>query len=671
MRRRSPHGALSALLWTSLLLVTFCALPAEAQRKKKKKLSLAEIAALEWKLEQGTKTATQNPDPEARKKAVQELQELGDARAAKPLALALKEDPSAEVRKKAAEALHALQSPEAMGVLQLAAKADPDSGVRQTCAELLKKFPRRMKPAALPLKARPFKEPEGKVDAKLIKKTLASPSGDARLWAIQQIGKVKFGGRVKLLKEHLAGDPSGRVRVEAAKLLAELQKDKALPDLIRLLADGDPAVRFELARILAEFDDPGALSVVQKLAEGDANETVREEAKDLLEPSTPVGKRLLKERIKKLSSANPAERIEGLDSLVGYTHWRAMVPMSCALLSDESVLVRTKAVQVLPQMHDASVLTALRVAAVSEPDPKLIKTVRRTLMGMVKQVQKLVKQLQKGNEAARVKAARALGQAAYPNGMEALIGALKDESAKVRRQAVLGLRNFDDPKVTEALKGASADKDKRVRQAVDRYFKKQARLERWRKFYTDYHRVTTWTVDKDPVKRADAAIALGISGETGAQHALTLLLATDKVEQVRLYAAWSLVLMGTEVAEKALRKAAEKDKSEKVRLTCRKYLVIAKVSRDDLVQQLRDDKASVRRDAAEALSLMANSQVLGALVSATLCDPDPAVRAATLRGLARVSNPLARTVIKLTMTRDPDKRVRRTAMVMHILTGGK
>ena len=651
-----------------ITLAALVALPSAATAQRKKKLTLAELAALEWKLEQSTKALTTNPGVDARKKAIEELLSTKDPRAVKPMAMALKEDPDPGVRLKATEGLGTIKSPETLGLLRLASTADPDPGVRAAAAALVKKFPRRMKTAALPLKARPFDAPAGKLSSKLIKKVLAAPSGDARLWAVRQIGKLKFKGRVKLLETHLKQDPSGRVRVEAARLLVKIRKKKSLPALIGVVADGDPAVRFELARLLSEFDDAGALSVLEKLAAADENETVKAEAKDLLEPSTRVGKRLLKNRIQMLTSENPATRIQAINSLIGFTHWRAMVPMSCALLNDKSVHVRTAAIKILPDMHDTSVLTALRVAAVLEPDAKLKKNVRKAIVALAKKVGGLIKQLSSKKVPERVRAARALGQGAYPQGLDPLIRALKDKSPKVRLAAVKGLRNFVSEKADNALKIAGADSDRRVRRFVDRFFKKRSRMGGWHKFYKNAHRVITWTVDKNAQKRLDAAYTLGVSGSEAGEHSLALLLKNDKVVDVRLAAAWALVLMGSEKAEAALKHAAEKDKSEKVRLTARKYLIITKVSREDLIVQLQDEKASARQDAAEALSLMANSKVMNPLIRTTLCDSNPRARAAALRGLTRIGKPLARTVIRVAMMRDLNDRVRRTAMIMHILT---
>jgi len=654
------------------LVLTAGAPDALAKRGKgKKKLSLAELAALEWKLEQGAEAVTRSPDPKARLKAVAELQGLDDPRATAPLALCLKEDPDPAVRLAAANALADFRSPEALGVLKVSAAADPDQGVRDQCNALIKKFPRRMKGAALALNPPRFRPPKGKVDAKKINKMLKAPSGDARLWAIKWLGTGKAKKRDAWLTTHLEKDPSSRVRVEAARILAILKQKKAIGQLIKAAGDGDPGVRFEVARILAEFDDSGALAVIQKLAEADPNPTVKAEAKDLLEPSTIIGKKLLSERITKLASPNPAERIMALQSLKGFTHWRAMVPMSCALLGDKSALVRKAASDIVPDMHDVSVQVALRVGAVLEPDKKLKGKIRKTLSGLVKRVKKLIKQLDSKNAGQRALAARALGQGAYPPALKPLIKALKDKDPRVRLAAAEGLQNFNNQKAVTALQVAGADKDAKVRKSVDKFFGIQRRLAANRKTYKDPNRIVMWTMDKKKSwKRADAAVALGIAGAERAEGNLAKLLLHDKSEKVRLAAAWALVLMASDRAENALKMAAEGDKSKKVQLTARKFLVIHKVSRDDLISQLVDEDADVRKDAAEGLSLMANKTVLNPLIRAAMCDPNKGVRSSALRGLARIGNPLAKTVIQMLMTRDPKKSVRRTAMVMNILAGG-
>lgn len=647
------------------------ALPAVAGPKRKKKLSLAELAALEWKLEQAATALASNASSSARLKSLDELGQIDDPRVIKPLAMALREDPAAEVRRRAAKHLATRRTPEVKGLLLLVSQADPDEALRAQAKAALKKFPRRMKPAKLPLAGQPFKAPD-KVDAATIKNALALPSGNARSWAVEQLGKDKsVGGRVDLLKKHLTRDPSPRVRIRSAQILGSLGKEQ-LGTLIKAIGDGDPTVRFEIARVLAGFDDRGVLMVLQKVAEADSNPTVRAEVKDLLEPSTKIGQRLLRERIALLASANPAQRIGALEQLSKFSEWRAMVPMACTLLRDKSVLVRAKAAEVMTNMHDTSVLTALRAAAVVETDPKQLKRVRKLIGALAKNVNGLITQLKSGDDAQkRAKAARLLGQAAYPQAINPLIAALKDKEAKVRLAAVQALANYGKKKPKQALLAAAADPDKDVQKLVARIAKDESNFKGWRRFYRNTNKMVAKTFDKDPVWRVDAAIALGVAAAERAAINLIQLLQKDPKEEVRLAAAWSLVLMGTEAAEKALKKAAAQDKSERVRLTARKYLVISKVSVDDLRSQLRDGNEQNRIDAAEALSLRVAGKALYDLIKAAMCDSSPAVRAASLRGLARIGKPLAKTVLRTTMRRDADGKVRRAAMVMYILAGGR
>jgi HEAT repeat protein len=657
---------------THILVVGLIALLpglAQAQAKKGKKLSLAELAAIEWKLEQGGNTLTTALDPATRGKAVADLASLADPRAVPPLATALREDPDPAVRLKAAEALAALKTPEGKGLLTVSSQGDPDAGVRNRAGELLKAFPRKLTAATVPQKPRAFKKPTVKPGRAALEKWLVHPSGDARLWAVQQVGALKDPAAQGMLEKQLAKDPSARVRVESARILSVMLRAKSRPALVRAVEDGDPTVRFELVTIIAEFDDPGAVTVLQKVAAEDKNGDVKAQAHDLLEPATPAGRRLLALRIKKLRSQNPADRLAALSELGAYTDWRAMTPMACTLLTDKSVPVRTAAAKSLGDLHDISVLTAMRIAAEVETDAKLLGSVRKQVQGMRKRVDGLIAQLKADDPQKRVLAARALGQAAYPQGLDPLIAAAKDKDARVRLAAVIGLQNFSEAKAKDALK--ITEEDTKIRRLIEGYFKRQQELETWRTYYKTPTRLVMATTDKDPVRRFDAAIALGVAGAEQAAINLAQLLLGDKDESVRHAAAWALVLMASPEGEKALKVAAAKDPSERMRQTARKYLIISKVAVDELLTQLADDNAQVRIDAAEALSLRATSKALNHLARAALCDPEARARSAALRGIARIGTPMGKGVIRMTMTRDPDPRVRRTAVMMFILAGGR
>lgn len=642
----------------------------EPAAARKKKLSLAQIAALEWKLEQASNALAQKADVKARLAALGELASVDDPRVVPPLARAVREDPDAKVRRRAVELLGKIKTPEAKGILQLTVEGDPDKGVRTAAKEALKKYPRRMKPARLPLHERAYKPPK-KVTSKAVYAALELPSADARLWAVDQFAAKRIKGRERTMKLHLRKDPSARVRVRCAEVLAKVGGKRSLPSLVKATGDGEPAVRFAVARALSSYDDAGAVKVLQTMAARDPSRDVRAEAADLLEPSTEAGRRLLRQRITKLSSANPGQRITALEQLSKFTQWRAMVPMACTLLRDENTRVRQAAAAALSDMHDTSVLTAMRVAAVIEPDKAQRNRVRALLKTLRRRVDQLIKQLSDDDPAKRVHAARALGQAAYPPGLGPLIKALSDKNARVRRAVALALTNFEGKKARAALERASSDADKQVRKIVAQYIKRRNWFKRWRKFYKDVNRLVTKTTDKNPAWRIRAAVALGVAGAERTTYNLIQLLKKDKDEAVRLAAAWALVLMGNKGSEKALHRAAKDDPSERVRLAARKYLVIGKVSPDDLKQQIMSKDKQVRADAAEALSLRATRDVQYHLIRAAMCDPVAHVRSAAMRGLARIATPLARTVLDTATARETDKQVKQTALVMYILAGGR
>ena len=74
-----------------------------------------------------------------------------------------------------------------------------------------------------------------------------------------------------------------------------------------------------------------------------------------------------------------------------------------------------------------------------------------------RRVDALIKQLRSRDTNSRVLAARALGQAGYPPGLEPLIQATKDKDPRVRRAAVRGLTRFTDDKAQVALRAEHLD----------------------------------------------------------------------------------------------------------------------------------------------------------------------------------------------------------------------
>ena len=647
------------------------AVEAKAPRpKKKQKMSLAEIAALEWKLEQASTELVNGRSPTARASALEQLAKISDPRVIAPLSRSLQEDPSAQVRTRALALLSPFKTPQVKGLLALAAAADPDAAVRAAATAALKRFPRAMRPSTLSLTPRPFAAPKSP-NAQSLVQMMSLAHGEARLWALAELAKQGYPRLDKLLRGALQGDPAARVRARAAQLLGARSKSPH-PALLAATTDGDARVRLAIASELARYGAPRALAALQAMVRAEQNAATRRELEELLEPATAVGRLLLGQRIARLRSNEVSERTAALDALSALRHWRAMVPMACTLLRDPSAAVRAHASTRLTHLHDSSVLTALRTAAVIERDPKLRSRLRKLLVGLRKRVDGLVSQLAAAEPAARAQAAQLLGQAAYPQGLKPLLAlAASDANLRVRRSAVKALTNYSAAPANALLAKAAGDPDPEIRRIASGHRKSEAAFEGWRRFYQDTNRMIVKTTDPSGIWRRDAALALGVRGAERAAYRLIHLLAKDPDEEVRLAAAWSLVLMASEKAEQALKRAAAKDASKRVRLAARRFLVIDKVSVDELRQQLASGEDAVRADAAEALSLRTAGATRYDLVSAAMCDRNPIVRASALRGLARLGDGLARVVLRSTLHRDPDATVRRSALVMYILAGGK
>ena len=377
----------------------------------------------------------------------------------------------------------------------------------------------------------------------------------------------------------------------------------------------------------------------------------------------------LQQALKVLASPRASNRIAALGALSRQTGWKAARPMACTLLNDPDLQVRKAAASHLGKMHDLAGLTAMRAAAMLESNGQLKQQLRTILMGLRQRVNALVLQIQDPDPNKREAAARALAMGAYSQALKPLLQALQDADPRVRLRAVEGLRQFAKPLARAALRQAIRDSDATVQQTANTYIQEHQRLAGWRAFYRSYMRVIKQARSNDPVKRRDAVIALGVSSATSAVKWLSKMMLTDTDADVRIAVAWTLVLLGKKRGEAALRIAVDNDSSEDVRKAIRAYLDIGKADLDSLISGLSSTDPGQRRMAAASLALRPVKRVRPHLVKSALCDPETAVRAVALRGLARGGDPLSLTTIKLLMFRDPAPDVQRVATMMYVLVG--
>ena len=217
--------------------------------------------------------------------------------------------------------------------------------------------------------------------------------------------------------------------------------------------------------------------------------------------------------------------------------------------------------------------------------------------------------------------------------IEALKGALKDEDAQVRQQAMSALGMLHDKSALEAFKSALND--------------------------------------KDPQIRSQAVWALGVNGDDSVIEPLIRAL-QDQDARVREQAAWGLGLKGDNRAVEPLSRAL-KDQDEKVRSQAAWALGLKGNGStvDDLGKALTDSSARVRAQAAWALGLKGNDRAVEPLTLA-LKDDNGHVRSMAAWALGLKGDQRAAEALSVAM-KDQDKEVRQQAawaLGMLLVKGG-
>ncbi len=220
--------------------------------------------------------------------------------------------------------------------------------------------------------------------------------------------------------------------------------------------------------------------------------------------------------------------------------------------------------------------------------------------------------------------------------LEALIGALSDSDAQVRRTAARTLGDMGDRRAMQALVGALADSDGEVR--------------RW------------------------AAWGLGEIGAGDGQvtERLMEVLLSDPVDEVRRWAAWALGEIQNDHAVPALAAALESDPAQEVRRWSAWALGEIQDERavSGLVTGLKDDWYEARRWSAWALGEIADSRAVPGLSEALLRDESAEVRRWSAWALGEIGDPSANDALSKAL-QDESAEVRRWAIWALGETGGR
>jgi twitching motility protein PilT len=223
-----------------------------------------------------------------------------------------------------------------------------------------------------------------------------------------------------------AGYATQQHLIEALTELAKNQGPELADRILPLMASGTAATRSAVIKILLGMDNRKELikrylifsKGLAGWARDRALDSMHEFGKDLAEPTIDL-----------LSDSD--EEVRGLALIIASSFEDPrIVPATIDLLKDPDWWIRITAAETLGRLKDPRALPAL-INALNDAD-------------------------------ARWAAAEALGRIGDPRALPALGQLLKDPAPEVRIEVLLALRNFDHPKILEALRKVAATDPNRV-----------------------------------------------------------------------------------------------------------------------------------------------------------------------------------------------------------------
>ncbi|MDY6836292.1 MAG: HEAT repeat domain-containing protein [Chloroflexota bacterium] len=586
--------------------------------------------------------ALQDKDAWIRRDAAQALGELRDARAVEPLVTAMRDD-NAWVRRDAAEALgrigetavsdllrsyeeqkHEVNWDELEShrknsqakTLELLSEAlkDVSSDVRQKAADSLEKLgwqPQDETNSAYYLMARGQWDElimYGELGLTLLIRAAVDPNEPGRWGAAAALGKTRDIKAVQPLV-HALHDPDRWVRRHAVQAIGKVGDPGAIPYIIEMLKDADPMVRRNAIVALGESGDTAIEPLLEILnnqelsVRWDAIEALRK----LDHPRTIV---LLNEALKNPDMEIREKAAEALDYLgwepadgseLAYYlmvrgQWDEIVavgtvaidPLIETLLSDHPL--RWGAAWALGKIGESRAVPAL-IQALADRNARVRRNTAKALgsIGDDAAVEPLVKSL--GDEDSRVRkdAADALGEIGQ-SAVQPLVHTLNTASdQKVRWHALEALRNISDVGVIDVLIQALRDENLVARERA------AEALER-----------LGW----EPIEQADKAPFLIVRGQwedlaNMGEEALdpTIQSLADRDPSIRWGAAWTLGEIGDSRAIPFLIAALD-NKDNYVRRHVIESLgrIGGAEAAPPLINALEDDDVWVRRDAVNALA---------------------------------------------------------------------
>ncbi|MCZ7562849.1 MAG: HEAT repeat domain-containing protein [Burkholderiales bacterium] len=486
---------------------------------------------------------------------------------------------------------------------------------------------------------------------------LGDPDPDVRIDAVAAVGRLGLAAAVAPLVEMLEADPAGAVRAEAARALGHIAahgaSERALDALIRcFLAEGypdadDPAgegghwleVHSRTLEALGAIGDARAAApIIEMLEHGDCEDfeesayrvlarldaaqaeqylvrqlraggrlARRRAARALAGARGGLAERLVQPLLEAFLDADPAVRIEAARALAAGGAPGAHVPLTL-LLGDAQAQVRGEVARLLGRARGASALDRLH-ALLADPDAGVRRAVAAVL-----------------GEIADERSAAAFGML------------LDAEDALLRQEAIRALGAIGRPGFEDKLAAVLRDTDSHhalrgeAARALGRLLRQGARDP------ASIELLARYAEDHDESVAQAALAALAEAGADGVAGRLAeIVVSTGAAPALRRLAARLLGDRGAldERGTESLRAACG---AQDAALRREALLALGRAGGPRaaafLVPGLRDESASVRLAALEALGCQPPAHDLGERLAALCDDPDAGVRGAALRALA-------------------------------------
>jgi len=344
------------------------------------------------------------------------------------------QDPNPVARRRAVEKLGRMGGDEAAGALVLMLK-DPDDTVRTLVGSVLATFGRD---AVEPL-LRYLATWQGPVDPvvptllgnlyaerglSFLAAHLSDPAAPTRAAVATALGRIGTERTVPMLLE-LLRDMADEVRIAAAGALGEIRNAAAVDALLDEMVDENPAVRTAVAEALGRINNQKSVDILSRACAEDPDVNVRKAAMAALRR---VSAWAVTPLIHALSGDELDERIRAVSRLLD--QGKASILPLTELLTNEEPTVRASAAEVLGALGDAAAIDSLERA------------------------------LGDDNARVRLSVSHALGRIKHSRSASTLARLLEDQDSKVVAAAAAGLEGLGelavDP-VFELLNHESAE----------------------------------------------------------------------------------------------------------------------------------------------------------------------------------------------------------------------